>query len=623
MCGFAGFTFPISQNDAQSTLKKMMAPIKHRGPDDSSTYISPEIALGHFRLSIIDLNGGKQPCIDNSTNDYLVFNGEIYSYKEHANLLKKYGIRIKDNSDTEILFQSLRHLGVEKTLRKIDGMFSFVFYEGKTKSLWLARDRMGEKPLYYSHNNNRTYFGSEISALVSNPDISIKNIDYESIIHYLNLDYTPHDKTVVTSIKKVLPGELIKITKNEIRKSKYWVPNFYQKANLNKKETLENLDVLLQHSIKERLIADVPVGLFLSGGIDSSLIANYSAKSHPNIKTFTIKMPDASYDESKYAKMMADHLQIKNYCVELDNNSILNSLNEIESKIDDPLSDPSLIPTYIVSKFAKKYVKVVLSGDGADEIFNGYSPFKVAKYLKFINYLPKLVGSSISTLMEKIPSQDKYMGYHFIIKHVSRGIGWKPAHQIFRWMSPLSDKNLTDLLNKKYIPHETWENIIPSSSMDNLNDTDKIIKLFTNYYLPNDILTKVDRASMYNGLEVRSPFLSKDLVEFALKIKNNLKQDNKKTKIILRKLADHQKLPKSIITRKKHGFAIPLSEMIRGSLKEKIEDTLLSKNLYISNYFNREQIEKLIQQHHKGINNTKPIWSIYILYKTFERLAKC
>ena len=334
-------------------------------------------------------------------------------------------------------------------------------------------------------------------------------------------------------------------------------------------------------------------------------------------------MSDASYDESKYAKMMADHLQIKNYCVELDNNSILNSLNEIESKIDDPLGDPSLIPTYIVSKFAKKYVKVVLSGDGADEIFNGYSPFKVAKYLKFINYLPKLVGSSISTLMEKIPSQDKYMGYHFIIKHVSRGIGWKPSHQIFRWMSPLSDKNLTDLLNKKYIPHETWENIIPSSSMDNLNDTNKILKLFTNYYLPNDILTKVDRASMYNGLEVRSPFLSKDLVEFALKIKNNLKQDNKETKIILRELADHQKLPKSIITRKKHGFAIPLSEMIRGSLKEKIEDTLLSKNLDISNYFNREQIEKLIQQHHKGINNTKPIWSIYILYKTFERLAKC
>ena len=623
MCGFVGFTFPISQDNAKKSIKKMMSPIEHRGPDENSIHISSEIALGHFRLSIIDLNGGQQPCHDDNNNDYLVFNGEIYGYKNHARLLEKHGIKLKDQSDSEVLFQSLKSFGVEKTLNMIDGMFAFAFYEGKTKSLWLARDRMGEKPLYYSHKNNRTYFGSEISSLISNQDIALQDTDYSSLIYYLNLDYTPHNKTIIKSIKKVLPGEVIKISKYEIIKNKYWSPNFQLKQKLSKKETIENLDNLLSKSIQERLVADVPVGLFLSGGIDSSLIAKYSVKFHPNIKTFTVKMNNSTYDESQYAKSVSDHLGIENYAIEINESSLLSSINEIESKIDDPLGDPSLIPTYIVSKFAKKHVKVVLSGDGADELFNGYSPFKAAKYLNYLKYLPKFSGKSLSNLIEKIPSQDKYMGYHFMIKHVSRGFGWAPYHQIFRWMAPLSDKNLTKLLNKSYIPDETWEKIIPHSSMSNLDYTNQIIKIFSNYYLPNDILTKVDRASMFNSLEVRSPFLSKDLIEFALKIKNNLKFNNGETKKILRELAYKNKLPNQIINRKKHGFAIPLSEMIRGSLKEKIEDTILSKNINISSYFNRIEIENLLKQHYKGINNTKPIWNIYMLFKTFERLAKC
>tara|TARA_B100000686_G_scaffold149590_1_gene156867 strand:+ start:30869 stop:32740 length:1872 start_codon:yes stop_codon:yes gene_type:complete len=623
MCGFVGFTSPDSDNKAKIDIRKMMSTIKHRGPDENSIYINSEIALGHFRLSIIDLNGGKQPCYDDNTNYCLVYNGEIYGYKNHAKILKNKGIKLRDNSDTEVLFQSLIYLGIEKTLSMIDGMFAFAFYDGKTKNLWLAKDRMGEKPLYYIHKNNKTFFGSEISSIVSNPNISSHDIDYESLLYYLNLDYTPHNKTIIKSINKVLPGELIKISKHEIVKKQYWEPNFQSKQNLNQKETIENLDNLLKNSVRERLIADVPVGLFLSGGIDSSLVAKYSSTFQPNIKAFTVKLSDETYDESQYGKIVSNSLGIENYIIEADKNLLINTLNEIESKIDEPLGDPSLLPTFIVSKFAKKHVKVVLSGDGADELFNGYLPFKVIKYLNYLKYLPKLSGKSLSDLMEKIPSQDKYMGYHFIIKHISRGIGWAPHQQIFRWMAPLSDKNLKNILNKEYIADEVWKKIIPSSSMKNMELTDQIIKLFSNYYLPNDILTKVDRASMFNSLEVRSPFLSKDLIEFSMKIKNNLKVKNGVTKKILRDLALKNKLPNKIINRKKHGFAIPLSEMIRTNLKEKIEDTILSKNLGISNFFNSNEIEKLLKLHNKGINNTKPIWSIYILFKTYERLAKC
>jgi len=250
-------------------------------------------------------------------------------------------------------------------------------------------------------------------------------------------------------------------------------------------------------------------------------------------------------------------------------------------------------------------------------------PFKVLNYLNYLKYLPKLSGKSLSNFMEKIPSQDKYMGYHFIIKHISRGIGWPPHHQIFRWMAPFSDKNFKNILNKDYVAEEIWEKIIPTSTMQNMELTNQAIKLFSNYYLPNDILTKVDRASMFNSLEVRSPFLSKDLIEFSMRIKNNLKVQKGVTKKILRDLAFKNKLPNKIINRKKHGFAIPLSNMIRTNLKERIEDTVLSKNLGISSHFNRNEIEKLLKLHYKGINNTKPIWSIYILFKTFERLAKC
>jgi len=621
MCGFSGFTNPSSDEKAEFILKKLMAPINHRGPDAESIFINNKIALGHYRLSIIDIAGGQQPCIDKENNNYLVFNGEIYGYKEHAKLLKSYGINLKNESDTEVLFQSLIYLGVEKTLKMIDGMFAFVFYEEKNDTLWLIRDRMGEKPLYYSLNQNQIYFSSEASGIAASDVHKSKTIDTDALLQYLHLDYIPNSKSLLKGIQKVLPGQLIKIKKNEIIKKNYF-SLIYNKKKISLKEATESIDQLLERSVKERLIADVPIGVFLSGGIDSSLIAYYAKKFDSNITSFTIKMENDTYDESSYAKLVADKLGIENKVAEFNNHEIIKSLELIEKKMDEPLGDPSILPTFLLSKFAKESIKVALSGDGADELFCGYAPFKSVHYLKMLNLIPKNFGHMVTSIMEKIPSQDNYMSYHFLIKHISRGFGWPSHQQVFRWMSPFSDNNISKLLNKdftsEYSSKKVWDDILPKEKNDSM---DELSKIFSKLYLPNDILTKVDRASMYNGLEVRSPFLSKDIVNLSLNLPNKFKFNNGETKFLLRHLSK-TKLPKIISTRKKHGFAIPLANMIRGPLKEKVEDTLLCSHNLVSDFFDRNHIEKTLKNHEKGIDNRKPIWATYMLYKAAESLSK-
>ena len=625
MCGFAGFTNPHSETLAENIIKKMLHPIKHRGPDSNSIHINKKIVLGHYRLAIIDLQGGQQPRIDHENGSYLVFNGEIYGYKEQAKLLTAQGIFLKDKSDTEILFQSLKYLGVEKTLKTIDGMFAFAYYESKSDTLWLARDPVGEKPLYYSIKDNSTYFGSELSCLAACSDILPYEIDEKSLFSYLHMDYVPKDKTIISNIYKVLPGELIKIKENHVYKDFYYKINYETKINISKNNAIDQLESLLEKSIEERLVADVPVGVFLSGGIDSSLIAYYAKKYNNNVKSFTIKMASDSYDESKYAKLVANHLGIENNIAEFDDNAIIDSLKVIEDKLDEPLSDPSILPTFLLSKFAKKQVKVVLSGDGADELFCGYAPFKSINYLKALSFIPKNIGNIISLISESMPTKDAYMSYHFLLKHVSRGFGWPTYLQVFRWMSPLSDKNITTLVNKDFRPNYNaktiWKNLLYNQEDNKLELTDVLSKLFYDFYLPNDILTKVDRASMYNRQEVRSPFLSKSIIEFSSQLPNKYKLNHNNTKLILRELSSRI-LPKTISSRKKHGFAIPLAKMIRGPLKERIEDTLLSNSYPVSKYFNKPELEKLLKNHFQGIDNRKPIWAIYMLYKNTERLAK-
>ncbi|MEC6996836.1 MAG: asparagine synthase (glutamine-hydrolyzing) [Pseudomonadota bacterium] len=624
MCGFAGFFPSISKEKDKTLLQLMLNQIIYRGPDDSSILVNNRIAVGHHRLTIIDPKGGAQPTFDKETKDCLVFNGEIYGYKKHANYLKKIGIKLIDFSDTEVLFKLLINFGIEETLKMIDGMFSFAYYNAKEDSLYLARDRTGEKPLFYSFYKNHLLFGSEVKTITQFPLIK-KKLSYEAIADYLHLDYISLEKTLIAGINKVYPGQFLKYQSNKLISKSYWKLNLKSKKKLSEKIALTKLDQLISQSVRNRLIADVPVGLFLSGGIDSSLISYYSKKFSSNIKSFTVKMENSSYDESTYAEIVSSHLNIKNHSIYLNEKDLINSLLEIENKLDEPINDPSIIPTYLVSKFAKQHVKVVLSGDGADELFSGYSPFKYLPIMKILSLFPKSVGKLFYSIFRNIKSKDNYMNILFLITQISKGVGYNANQQIFRWLSSFTESDIKKIFSKNFFElYSKHNNVIDylgsNSQITNLKIHDQITKIFFENYLPNDILLKVDRASMYNSLEVRSPFLDKKLIEFSSSIPNKYKIKDG-TKTILRKLSKN-KLPESIIKRRKHGFAIPLAKMLRTSLKNKVSDTLLSNNAKILEFVNKEKLSKILDGHYKGKDNRKMIWSLYILEKCIENNLK-
>ena len=620
MCGFAGFVPSINEEKDKIFLSSMLNRIKYRGPDDSATYRNNKIALGHHRLSIIDLKGGAQPKIDFHSKDCLVFNGEIYGYKKYLKQLKDKGIKLKDSSDTEVLFKLLINYGVDKTLEIIDGMFSFAYYSSKDDSLYLARDRAGEKPLYFSKYNDYLIFGSELKTITAFPLFKI-DLDYSSIADYLHLDYITLNKTLINNIQKVQPGEYIKYYKKKITNHRYWKFSQKIKNNLSEENSIICLEKLIEESVKQRLIADVPVGLFLSGGIDSSLIAYYGKKYASRIESFTIKMDNKSYDESEFASIVSEHLKIKNHILLLKEKDLLESLSDIEGKIDEPLNDPSIIPTHLVSKLAKRYVKVALSGDGADELFSGYSPFKHITIMKILSYLPKFTGRLLYNIFSSLSYKDSYMGYLFLIKQISKGVGHKTNQQIFRWMSSFTsnDINKTFLNNFKatYLKNENIIDYLGNIKADKqISIHDQISQMFFENYLPNDILTKVDRASMYNSLEVRSPFLDKKIIELSSAMHENFKVKSN-TKDILRKICEN-KLPANIVLRKKHGFAIPLSKMLRTSLKEKVNDTLTSNKAKVLEFTDKNKIKNLLDSHNKGHDNRKMIWSLYMLEKSIN-----
>ncbi len=620
MCGFAGFLPSINEEKDNLYLRSMLNRIRYRGPDNTSIYRNNKIALGHHRLSIIDLKGGTQPSVDYHSKDCLVFNGEIYGYKKYAKQLKDKGIELRDLSDTEVLFKFLINFGVVETLKKIDGMFSFVYYSAKDNALYLARDRAGEKPLYFSSYNDYLIFGSEIKTITDFP-LFKTSLNYSSIADYLHLDYITLNKTLFNNIQKVQPGEYIKYHKKKITSHRYWRFTQKVKNNLSEEDTIIYLEKLIEESVKQRLIADVPVGLFLSGGIDSSLIAYYGKRYSSKIESFTIKMDNKSYDESEFANIVSNHLKIKNHTLLLQEKDLLSTLSDIEEKIDEPLNDPSIIPTYLVSKLARKHVKVALSGDGADELFSGYSPFKHINIMKLLSVFPKLSGKLLYKIFNCISYKDNYMSNLFLMKQISKGIGYKTNQQIFRWMSSFTKNDIDNIFlnNFKacYLKNENIINILGNNMIDaKVSTHDQITQMFFENYLPNDILTKVDRASMYNSLEVRAPFLEKNIIEFSTSIPESLKI-KVHTKNILRKVCKN-KLPLNIIERKKHGFAIPLSKMLRTSLKEKVHETLTSNKTKILEFVDKNKIKNILNSHYQGQDNRKMIWSLYMLEKSIN-----
>jgi asparagine synthase (glutamine-hydrolysing) len=618
MCGLAGFTGPGA--DAQAIVRDMIAALAHRGPDGSGDYVDRDIALGHNRLAVIDLAGGAQPRVEPATGDALIFNGEIYGYRELAAELRRAGVALRDRSDTEVLFQMLRRAGIGDTLAKIDGMFAFAFRDGRSGTLHLARDRFGEKPLFYGLADGHLVFGSELSALRRHPAFRAGGIDREAAFQFLTYEYLPGDRSGREGISKLPPGHLLSFAGGRVEVAPYWQPPRGERSAIaDEDEAIARLDALLDSSVKERLVADVPVGIFLSGGVDSGLIAALAARHASAITAFTVKMPALSFDETPHAAKVASHLGIRHEIVELGRDDILGAFNAVSERLDEPLADSSLLPTYLVCQAARRRMTVALGGDGADELFAGYPNFQAQLAAPMMRRVPAAFGAIARRGLALAPASREYMNLRFRLGQLTQGFGLSEDLQSFLWMAPFSLAEKQALWRADALPADPdAASFAPIRALARRGLPDaplpRLLQLFLQTYLPEDILVKTDRAAMMNSLEVRAPFLARDFAEFAIGLPGHWKLRGLRGKYLLKKLAARL-VPPDTVYRPKHGFALPLADLLRTLFFETVRGRLLDRGNPVAGWFNTPVIETLLDEHGSGRrDHAKKLWTLYILF---------
>ena len=611
MCGITGLiSFTDKGNEKLSFTKNAIQKLNLRGPDHQAVFEKNSISFGHARLSIIDTSSSaNQPFIDSSGNYTIVFNGEIYNYKEIKKELSDLGVIFSTNSDTEVLLELFKLKG-KKCLEQLNGFFAFALYNHLDGSVFIARDRMGIKPLIYYKTEDYFAFASEHKALIEYK--FPKKINQEALELYFQYNYIPAPLSIFEGVQKLMPGESITIKGNSINFNKYYSPKINKKsyAKFEYKQAQNKLEELLHESVKKRMIADVPLGTFLSGGIDSSVISTIASEYTSNLKTFSIGYKDEPmYDETKYALAVADKIKSNHTTFSLTNDDLLNDVDNVLNYLDEPFADSSAIAVYILSKRTKNEVTVSLSGDGADELFSGYNKhladflcrnkgiknkiIKTGKPLFFA--LPKSRGSKIGNLNRKL--------FKF-----SEGLNLNNGDRYVRWAKFSQPKNVSQLLKNKiknidYKSDEILRKQLSDSDFNNylLNDV--------NHVLVNDMLPKVDYMSMANSLEVRTPFLDHNIVDFAFSIPTEYKiNKNIKKRILQDTFRD--KLPELLYTRPKHGFEVPLAKWFNNELKSKINELTKQDLIEEQGIFEYEFIQDLKAK----VNSKNPEDSPFMLW---------
>jgi asparagine synthase (glutamine-hydrolysing) len=615
MCGIVGF---IGKGD-QSILKLMTDSIAYRGPDADGFFIDANqgVFLGHRRLSIVDLSGGAQPMQDSSGQFVITFNGEIYNHLEIRNeLIVKGHVFQTTNSDTETLLEAYKAWGKEM-LHRLNGMFAFAIFDCQKKQLFAARDRFGKKPFFYSFQNGTFVFASELHAVTKHPNIQVKQ-SKKAMQKYFAYGYIPAPHSLFEGIHKLPGGHflIVDIQSQQFQINKWWsfeLEPFTEIPNNPEQVWGDQLLDLLTKAIKRRLMSEVPLGFFLSGGIDSSSLVALVSKILPSneINTFSIGFTEESFDESTYANLIAKKYKTNHTKEVLDIEKAIGILPDIISRLDEPMGDSSLLPTYLLCQLTRKHVTVALGGDGADELFCGYDPFKALEKAKLYHSLvSKPMHQAFSFLFSKLPVSHKNMSLDFKIKRTLRGLNYAPKYWNSVWMGPLAPTDINELFNEEIEMEELYsEAILAWESCKQSSLLDKATEFYVKLYLQDDILVKVDRASMMNSLEVRAPFLDIDLVNFARKIPVNYRYKNGESKYLLKKALEPI-LPHDILYRKKKGFGVPIGKWFS---EEKIQ--IPDENIN-HQFFNQDFINKQLQQHKNlKADNRAFLWNLYLLKK--------
>ncbi len=614
MCGLVGYCGP---NKETEKLQIMTESIKRRGPDDFGYYESTGIGFGFRRLSIIDLTTGHQPLSNEDETVWVMLNGEIYDFQKIREDLVSLGHKFRTESDTEIIIHGYEQWG-EDVFKKIDGMFAIAIWDYRKSKLLLARDRLGKKPLYWTIQNDTLWFASELKAFI-NANVFKKEIDNESIYQYFRLDYIPTPKTIFKDVWKLEPATFISYKNNAVSKNKFWSPEKIDLENISPENALDKVRSAIDIAVKKRLVSDVPVGLFLSGGLDSTVIAESASRQKSGLEAFTLGFEDSSYDETINAKKIAESFELKHRVEIMSDTKALEILEEAVNVLDEPLADPSILPQLLISKFTKQNVTVCLSGDGGDELLLGYQHIKAHIILERFSFLNNKILSLMSKILSIVPSNSKYFSFGFIAQRFSRGLTTKDRlERDILWRGAFKNEDINKFLNKRVL--EKINRNSPTQIMTQYENEYSKNRSWSGWsfsylrtFLMDCVMVKVDRATMWYGLESRAPLLDSNVVTLLLNLPDKYKLGEYRNKGLFKKLLK-DKVPDEILNAPKHGFGMPVARWLNQNLSRKILEVSEESFLKKQDIFNRDFVLKMIEEHKNGTDRRKELWA-YLVFQ--------
>jgi asparagine synthase (glutamine-hydrolysing) len=627
MCGISGY-ITAKGLALRETVEIMTNTLQLRGPDDAGYWVNEGVALGHRRLSIIDLAGGHQPITNENSTIWLVFNGEIYNFLELRTSLQAKGHQFQTQSDSEVIIHAYEEYGADCVTR-FNGMFAFALWDSVEQQLVLARDRFGEKPLYYALINQDFVFASEPKAILRHPGVN-RELDLRSLSRYLAYEYVPWPHSMFKQIRKLPPAHVLIYKQGDVKLFRYWDARFNPRAalaGLNEGDLAEALIAQLREAIRLRLISDVPLGVFLSGGLDSSALVALMAELMPSnkIKTFSIAFDEKSFDESGYARMVARHFGTDHAEEMFNLQNLTQILPEISAYMDEPLADGSLMATYLLAKFTRQQVKVALGGDGGDELLAGYPTFVAFEWANIYEKLPRWLRRLIGQSAKYLPVSTDNLSLDFKIKQFLKGTSYQNPWRNQVWIGSFTPEEQQQLLAPEiqrelgdFNPYNRLLELETEHAQD--SPLNRLTYQYLNCYLSDNILCKVDRTSMASSLEARSPFLDHNFAEFVCALPEHLRLRGNIGKYLL-KVGLRGRLPATILRRPKKGFGIPVAKLILGGLREQVIAEFQPDKLRQEGFFNPDYVQKLLTNHLAGRqDNRKLLWTLLMFqlwYKNY------
>jgi len=620
MCGICGIYNLDGMPVTADLINKMNSTMIHRGPDGDGVFVDENVGLGHRRLSIIDLSTGDQPMSSNDGQVTIAFNGEIYNFQELKRILETKGHRFITRSDTEVIIYAYVEWG-KAFVNKLRGMFAIALWDNRIKTLFLARDRVGKKPLYYYYDEKRVVFASELKAILEVPGIA-RQMDFKALDSYFSFGYVPSPRSIFKGIRKLKPGHMVRCSSEGFKEEEYWDIDMNRfDPGMTEETAIGRLTELFDDAVKIRLVSDVPLGAFLSGGVDSSAVVASMAKllDGQAIKTSSIGFSEEKFNELEFAKIVSDLYQTDHQEAVVKPDA-LDIIDKIVWHFDEPFADSSAIPTWYVSKITRQNVTVALSGDGGDETFAGYvqrysmNRFEDGIRKKIPSFIRHSFVRGVASIYPRIDALPRPLRLKAFLTNLSLSMEQAYFRDMSFYFSPEDKKALYNADMKKavngYSSFSVFKPFFKKNTSPDPVTRAQYIDIKT--YMTEDILVKVDRMSMAHSLEVRAPILDHKLMEFAATLPSSLKLNNRESKYILKKINENR-LPHDILYRKKQGFSVPLAQWLRKGLRDYINDTLFGQRNGVDEYLNHGYVKKLWESHLKGINDhSSQIWNIFM-----------